>query len=987
MKNRLPKRLSAWLLTLVMLVGMLPATASADEVGEDLAPPAPQDYGYVRLVFSEGEQLDLHHGEYITERSPTAEVFGNASEDFIANGEYAALYYEGKLYHKAALDGVSIDADAVLPAEDFALVPMGEAPTTLSEEREDETPPAVEVVEPEDESSGTGETVGTPPSTEPVPPALPESKEEDKTTEDEGDPSGSDYDIEADTQPQGSMRMPVMPTATGNYPGASSVFVDGDKQFYDPGSLYYINGDQSKRFTGDANNYNAAYDPTTGTLTLKNYSGKGISVGGVNRSDITVVLKGTNIIKDGSLENAVGGNITITSSNGGTLSITRTLSGGNPAIGIEAGFGASYKTGNVTIEGSAKVKISTTHGGTGDKEKAYGIFAKENITISGDASVDITCATPNSTYRLGDYCNGLRADKNVTINTNGTIKINVKTAGKEENNGYSYGVYPMSGATLTKVGNMEVQWRKNGSSGGAFFRGGSFNTSTHAVNVDTTNCYASYRKGTPYQVTAGNGTLTGPGVPNKMGSGMFLKGDTVNITPNIKTGKSGEVIPFQKWTSDDVTFDKSATTADNSFTVPAKKVTVIAEHSPFDGKPTFTPTGDLNDRGLLTFNTVVNPYDGNEYFALVKVGEEGSYNAIRPDTSSQTKPYVYTYEATSRHSSSYVAPGEYYVAEYLNGWWYLSEKFTVNYVKPHPEISVSYWPDPTDFGSVNVGYTYTTGRNLTIDNKGEAATGELTITVEGKNPDAFTVSKKVINNIPVGGSATSTVRPAMGLPAGIYTATLKISGANVNTLSINVKFTVKDPNASATVSGTAVSWNATDDAQYYLYPSTMTDADIRAQWKKGGTVSGYYTEYTVTKETISSTTVDGKAMKAQTFSFDTVPAGDYKLVIFKPEKYVPKIVPITVESTALDLGQLKLWLYGDVNYDGVVDSADVLQMNRYTTYKTSIFGKGDAQEQAERFEAGNITAIKNTDTIIDGSDVLQVNRYIAGKSSMFDAVE
>ena len=73
MKNRLPKRLSAWLLTLVMLVGMLPAAALADEVDEDLSPPAPQeDYGYVRLVFSEGEQLDLHHGEYITERSPTA---------------------------------------------------------------------------------------------------------------------------------------------------------------------------------------------------------------------------------------------------------------------------------------------------------------------------------------------------------------------------------------------------------------------------------------------------------------------------------------------------------------------------------------------------------------------------------------------------------------------------------------------------------------------------------------------------------------------------------------------------------------------------------------------------------------------------------------------------------------------------------------------------------------------------------------------------
>ena len=110
-----------------MLVGMLPAMASADEVGEDLAPPAPQEenYGYVRLVFAEGEQLDLCHGEYITECSPTAAVYDGADEDFLTDGDYLALYYEGKLYHKAALDGVSIDAGAVLPAEDFALVPMG----------------------------------------------------------------------------------------------------------------------------------------------------------------------------------------------------------------------------------------------------------------------------------------------------------------------------------------------------------------------------------------------------------------------------------------------------------------------------------------------------------------------------------------------------------------------------------------------------------------------------------------------------------------------------------------------------------------------------------------------------------------------------------------------------------------------------------------------------------------------------------------------
>ena len=155
MRQLTPKRLSAWLLTLIMLMGMLPAMASADEADDDPSPPAPQeDYGYVRLVFSEGEPLDLHHGEYITECSPTAEVFGSASEDFITGGEYAALYYEGRLYHKAALDGVSIDADAVLSAEDFALVPMGGLTT--------QTPPSsTEPEAPTTEGTTQGTTGGT----------------------------------------------------------------------------------------------------------------------------------------------------------------------------------------------------------------------------------------------------------------------------------------------------------------------------------------------------------------------------------------------------------------------------------------------------------------------------------------------------------------------------------------------------------------------------------------------------------------------------------------------------------------------------------------------------------------------------------------------------------------------------------------------------------------------------------------------------------
>ena len=676
MKNRLHKRLSAWLLTLVMLVGMLPAMASADEVGEDLAPPAPQEenYGYVRLVFAEGEQLDLCHGEYITECSPTAEILSGADEDFIFNGEYAALYYEGKLYCKATLDGVSINADAVLPAEAFALVPMGEAPTTLSEEREDETPPAVEVVEPEDGNSGTDETVEPPPSTEPAPPALPESKEEDKTTEDEGGSSGSDYDIKDDTQPRGLprglMKVPPALTATGNYPDAGAVSVDGGKKFGLPRKLYFKNGGSD--CTEDPTGFNACYDPNTGTLTLRDYNGKGITVGGANRRDITIVLIGTNKINNGRLESNMGGDITVTSSSGGTLSIY--APDDNSAVwGIVTGYG-NYNTGSVTITGDAHVDIDVTINSS-DKV-AYGIYAKKNITISENASVGIICATPNNdSYAC--KCYGLFTNnEKVTIDTEGTISIDVKKAGSSK--AHSYGVRTAKAPTLTKVGGMTVEWQKNGADGAAISGANSFSAETHAVNVDTTNCYASYRLGTPRTVTVNNGTLTGPGVTYAKGSGNFLAGDKVDlIAPDRQVSATDiTLIPFVKWTSADVSVTNPTSQSEAYITVPNKDAKVQAHYKAFTVQPSFTRTD--SNKGTVSCTLI-----STEHSSFPKI--------CRADTLGEVSSSFMSVDETTTYESkvykNYNPPGEYVVKVAYNKVTYYSEPFMIDYSERAASVS------------------------------------------------------------------------------------------------------------------------------------------------------------------------------------------------------------------------------------------------------------------------------------------------------------
>ena len=201
-----------------------------------------------------------------------------------------------------------------------------------------------------------------------------------------------------------------------------------------------------------------------------------------------------------------------------------------------------------------------------------------------------------------------------------------------------------------------------------------------------------------------------------------------------------------------------------------------------------------------------------------------------------------------------------------------------------------------------------------------------------------------------------------------------------NSLTLYIK--LGEEIAGVTVSGTAASWNNTDNAVFLLYDSSISDADIKADMKLASPEKAL--AYAAVKGGITQDP-DGKRYD-QTFSFSTVSEGTYKLAIFKSGKYVPKIVEITVGSSDYDCGEQKLWLYGDVNYDGAVNKlGDILNLNRYCAGVSSVFDTGDAQTQKDRFDAANVTAITGTDTVINKTgDILNISRYIAGYSSVLD---
>ena len=164
-----------------------------------------------------------------------------------------------------------------------------------------------------------------------------------------------------------------------------------------------------------------------------------------------------------------------------------------------------------------------------------------------------------------------------------------------------------------------------------------------------------------------------------------------------------------------------------------------------------------------------------------------------------------------------------------------------------------------------------------------------------------------------------------------------------------------------TVSGTAVSWNNTNDALYYLYPSTMEDAAIKAEWKSGS--------YTGTACTSKGTpTASGKQFE-QTFTFDTVAAGDYKLAIVKPGHGL-WIEELTVNTDNITDKSVQLYKMGDVNKDGKVNSTDALWVRQSSAGGRAL----DAYQK--------ILADLNRDGKVNSTDALWIRQISAGSRTL-----
>ena len=257
--------------------------------------------------------------------------------------------------------------------------------------------------------------------------------------------------------------------------------------------------------------------------------------------------------------------------------------------------------------------------------------------------------------------------------------------------------------------------------------------------------------------------------------------------------------------------------------------------------------------------------------------------------------------------------------------------------------AVTVKPGTTVSGTVNDSSgKAVSGATVELCKDGKAVAKEVTTGADGK----YTIS-----NVSTG-TYTLKAKSSDGSLNG--SASVTVAADSISNADVTIA-------KGVTVSGTAVSWNATNDALYYLYPSTMEDAAIKAEWKSGS--------YTGTACTSKGTpTASGKQFE-QTFTFDTVAAGDYKLAIVKPGHGL-WIEELTVNTDNITDKSIRLYKMGDVNKDGKVNGTDALWVRQSSAGGRTL----DAYQK--------VLADLNRDGKVNGTDALWIRQISAGSRTL-----
>lgn len=473
--------------------------------------------------------------------------------------------------------------------------------------------------------------------------------------------------------------------------------------------------------------WNWQQEAGNGTLTLNNYNGQEISIGGVNNGKVDVVLVGDN-------------------------KITVTAPYGNRAFN-------TYNVSTLTFKGSGSLTIDFQRTAT-EQTYMYGIYMDGNAssTNNGNLMFDESCTVTVKVYGEVAEKNGsvdaiyIRNDRtgsgNVTVGENATLNIDLKCDKPYQ----TYGICAKGSIVLNGTVDIKMEYTGTGS------------TDTWR-DVYTSSSYTACSIGKNAKITSV--------CPGSSGSSLIAFPLVANGAERISSWTK-VVTDEQYFENDDCLVHVWDHCADNisfknySYEKLAAPLT-LEDKAEYD-VPATVYGGDVayssialsasGGSGEYTFS-IVSAVDGNKNGVGIS-SNESDLNKIyvNPNLRGVSEATEITVKVTDK--------GGY------------SKTITVN-IGAVAAPTYSATVDNVDFGTVRVGYSPVTQVPLRVVNTG---TGKIncnldSITLEGENASAFTLgfySNPYSIGVGKENTAAWSVKPKSDLPVGSYTATIKFSG-------------------------------------------------------------------------------------------------------------------------------------------------------------------------------------------------------------------
>ena len=464
-----------------------------------------------------------------------------------------------------------------------------------------------------------------------------------------------------------------------------------------------------------------------GTLTLSGYDGQEIAIGGVNNGNVDIVLVGDNKITVtapyGKRALYTYNVSTLTFKGSGSLTIDYQVNSLTEQVYMHGilmeGESSSKNNGNLVFDESCTVTV-----------KVYGTVAEKN------GSVDAIY------MKTDDIGSG-----NVTVGENATLNIDLKC----DKDYQTYGIFAKGNVALNGTVHIKMEYTGSGS------------TYDTWRDVSVSSSYSGCSIGTNANITSvcpgsnGSSLTAFPLVANG--------GEKISSWTKVVTGE-------QYFENDDClvhVWNKAA----NGVSFKNYSYEKIATPLTLEDKAEYDVPATVYGGDVAYSSIALSASGGSgEYTFSIVSAADGNTNGVGISSTELNKIYV-------NPNLRGVSEATEITVKVTDGGGY-SKTITVN-IGAVAAPTYSATVDPVDFGTVRVGYSSVTQVPLRVVNTG---TGKIfcnldSITLEGENASSFTLG---FYSSPyyVGAGKENTmswsVKPNSGLPAGIYTATIKFTG-------------------------------------------------------------------------------------------------------------------------------------------------------------------------------------------------------------------